>query len=83
MCPFGITYQSIAEVFFPLLRYDRLAYRYVSYVTGPLLVGYTIYSLKYQTHKGWYSFIISTLTSFVYTFGFVRLIFFPPCHRLR
>lgn len=52
-------------------RYDKLAFRYVSYVAIPLLAGYTIYSLLYNTHKGWYSFIISTLTSFVYMFGFV------------
>ena len=39
-------------------RYDRLAFRYVSYAAGPLLVGYTIYSLTYEPHKGWYSFTI-------------------------
>jgi hypothetical protein len=54
-------------------RYDRLAFRYVSYVAIPLLAGYTIYSLLYETHRGWYSFVISTLTSFVYMFGFVSL----------
>ena len=53
-------------------RYDKLAFRYVSYVAIPCLAGYTIYSLLYESHKGWYSFIISTLTSFVYMFGFVR-----------
>lgn len=52
-------------------RYDKEAFRYVSYVAIPLLAGYTIYSLIYETHRGWYSFIISTLTSFVYLFGFV------------
>ncbi|KAB5592385.1 Cleft lip and palate transmembrane protein [Ceratobasidium theobromae] len=55
-------------------EYDRLAFRYVSYVTIPLLAGYTIYSLVYETHRGWYSFVISTLTSFVYMFGFAQLI---------
>ncbi|KLO14990.1 cleft lip and palate associated transmembrane protein [Schizopora paradoxa] len=55
-------------------EYDKLAFRLVSYVTIPLLVGYTIYSLIYETHRGWYSFIISTLTSFVYMFGFVQLV---------
>jgi len=54
-----------------LHRYDKLAFRYVSYVAIPLLAGYTIYSLIYESHKGWYSFVISTLTSFVYMFGFV------------
>ena len=52
-------------------RYDKLAFRYVSYVAIPCLAGYTIYSLIYETHRGWYSFVISTLTSFVYMFGFV------------
>ena len=46
-------------------EYDKLAFRLVSYGTVPLLVGYTIYSLMYETHRGWYSFIITTLTSSV------------------
>jgi hypothetical protein len=53
-------------------RYDKLAFRYVSYVALPALAIYTVYSLVYETHRGWYSFIVSTLTSFVYMFGFVR-----------
>jgi len=55
-------------------EYDRLAYRYVSYVAIPTLAAYTGYSLLYNTHRGWYSFVISTLTSFVYMFGFAQLV---------
>ncbi|KAJ3495697.1 hypothetical protein NLJ89_g10588 [Agrocybe chaxingu] len=55
-------------------EYDRLAFRYVSYVAIPLLAGYTVYSLVYESHRGWYSFVISTLTSFVYMFGFAQLV---------
>ncbi|KAF9651128.1 cleft lip and palate transmembrane 1 [Thelephora ganbajun] len=55
-------------------EYDALAFRYVSYGAIPCLAGYTIYSLLYETHRGWYSFVISTLTSFVYMFGFAQLI---------
>lgn len=55
-------------------EYDKKAFKIVSYGTIPLLVGYTIYSLLYEVHRGWYSFVISTLTSFVYMFGFVQLI---------
>ncbi|TDL29528.1 cleft lip and palate transmembrane 1 [Rickenella mellea] len=55
-------------------EYDKLAFKYVSYVAFPTLAGYTIYSLLYKTHRGWYSFVISTLTSFVYMFGFAQLI---------
>lgn len=53
-------------------RYDKLAFRYVSWVAIPCLLGYTVYSLLYNTHRSWYSFVITTLTSFVYMFGFVR-----------
>ncbi|EJT97514.1 cleft lip and palate transmembrane 1 [Dacryopinax primogenitus] len=55
-------------------EYDALAFRYVSYFAVPLLVGYAAYSLMYESHRGWYSFVITTLTSFVYMFGFVQLI---------
>jgi len=55
-------------------EYDALAFKYVTWGTVPLLVGYTVYSLVYESHRGWYSFVITTLTSFVYMFGFVQLI---------
>ncbi|KAJ2917482.1 hypothetical protein MD484_g2929, partial [Candolleomyces efflorescens] len=55
-------------------EYDALAFRYVSYVAIPALIAYTGYSLVYESHKGWYSFTISTLTSFVYMFGFAQLV---------
>ncbi|KAL6305894.1 cleft lip and palate transmembrane 1 [Sparassis latifolia] len=55
-------------------EYDKLAFRIVAYFAIPCLAVYTLYSLLYETHRGWYSFIISTLTSFVYMFGFAQLI---------
>ncbi|CDO71393.1 hypothetical protein BN946_scf184908.g151 [Trametes cinnabarina] len=55
-------------------EYDKLAFRIVAYFTIPCLAVYTVYSLLYETHRGWYSFVISTLTSFVYMFGFAQLI---------
>ncbi|KAJ7887500.1 cleft lip and palate associated transmembrane protein [Mycena olivaceomarginata] len=55
-------------------EYDKLAFKYVSWVAIPLLAAYTVYSLMYETHRGWYSFVISTLTSFVYMFGFAQLV---------
>ncbi len=54
--------------------YDRLAFKYVGIAMAPVLTGYTIYSALYQSHKSWYSFIIGTLTSFTYAFGFVTLV---------
>lgn len=55
-------------------EYDKLAFRYVAYVAIPCLAAYSVYSLLYETHRGWYSFVISTLTSFVYMFGFAQLV---------
>lgn len=39
-------------------EYDKLAFRYVSYGTVPLLAGYTVYSMVYNEHRSWYSFVI-------------------------
>jgi hypothetical protein len=54
-------------------QYDLTAMRYLSYIFYPLVVGYAIYSLVYEQHKSWYSWIISTLAGFVYTFGFIAM----------
>ncbi|KAK9896162.1 cleft lip and palate transmembrane 1 [Cystobasidium minutum MCA 4210] len=54
--------------------YDKLAFKWVIWGTTPFLVGYTIYSMLYEQHRGWYSFVITTLCSFCYMFGFVTLI---------
>jgi hypothetical protein len=71
-------------------EYDQLAFRLVSYGAIPLLAGYTGYSrqsstrnwlvteswyaVMYETHRGWYSFIVSTLAQAIYMFGFVQLV---------
>lgn len=54
-------------------EYDRIAMRYMSYALFPILIGYTIYSVLYKEHKGWYSFIINTLVGCIYTFGFIQM----------
>ena len=53
--------------------HDANAIRYLSYVFYPLMAGYTVYSLLYNEHKGWYSFVINTLVGFVYVFGFITM----------
>ncbi|GAA5921862.1 hypothetical protein JCM3775_001864 [Rhodotorula graminis] len=55
-------------------EYDRAAFKIVGLGTTPFLVGWTIYSMLYQSHRSWYSFVIQTLTSFVQMFGFVQLV---------
>jgi len=52
-------------------EYDEQAMKYMSYALYPLIGGYTIYSLLYQEHKGWYSFVVGTLVGCIYTFGFI------------
>ncbi|KAJ3044508.1 hypothetical protein HDV00_001935 [Rhizophlyctis rosea] len=54
-------------------KYDEMAFKYLSYVMYPLLGGYAIYSVMYQEHKSWYSYIIGTLVGFVYAFGFITM----------
>ena len=43
------------------------------YITVPLVTGYAFYSLNVHKHKGWYSWIISSLVGFIYAFGFVMM----------
>jgi hypothetical protein len=45
------------------------AMKYLSYLLYVLVIGYAIYSLNYDTHKSWYSWILNSLTGCIYTFG--------------
>eukprot|EP00762_Andalucia_godoyi_P000849 ANDGO_03720.mRNA.1 CLPTM1-like membrane protein cnrB len=54
-------------------EFDEIATRYLSYAAGILMVGYTVYSIVYESHKGWYSFVVNTLVGFIYVFGFIAL----------
>lgn len=54
-------------------EYDRIAMRYMSYAMVPLMIGYTVYSVMYNEHKGWYSFTVNTLVGCIYTFGFIQM----------
>jgi hypothetical protein len=54
-------------------KYDAEAMRYLSYVLYPLVGGYAVYSLIYNTHKSWYSWILNSLVTSVYLFGFALM----------
>lgn len=54
-------------------KYDDEAMKYLYYSLYPIIIGYAIYSLIYETHKSWYSWIISSLAGCVYVFGFIML----------
>ena len=47
--------------------------KYLSWVLYPLVLGYGIYSLIYEPHKSWYSWLLNSLVGAVYTFGFILM----------
>lgn len=55
-------------------QYDAEAMRYLSYALFPLVAAYSVYTLLYQTHRSWYSWVLNTLVGAVYTFGFVLMV---------
>lgn len=55
-------------------EYDEIAFRYLYIIAIPLLLAYAAYSLIYDTHKSWYSFIITTLVGSVYAYGFLMMV---------
>ncbi|KAJ5669329.1 hypothetical protein N7462_010399 [Penicillium macrosclerotiorum] len=55
-------------------EYDEIAFRYLYIVAVPLLLAYAGYSLMYNTHKSWYSYIIQTLVGSVYAYGFLMMV---------
>ncbi|KAG2196984.1 hypothetical protein INT47_006931 [Mucor saturninus] len=55
-------------------KYDAIAFKYLKWLSYPLLAGYAIYSLYYDEHKSWYSYVIHTLVQFVYMFGFITML---------
>ena len=54
-------------------QYDAEAMRYLSYALYPLVLGYAVYALMYQTHKSWYSWVLNSLVGAVYAFGFILM----------
>jgi len=53
---------------------DQLATQLLGkYFLLPLVVSYAIYSLVKEHHSGWYSWFITTASSFVYAIGFVLM----------
>ncbi|PVH98736.1 cleft lip and palate transmembrane 1 [Periconia macrospinosa] len=55
-------------------EYDAIAFKYMYWIAVPLLAAYAVYSLMYDTHKSWYSFIITTLVGSVYAYGFLMMV---------
>merc|ERR1719189_2437487 len=54
-------------------EFDRMAFRYLGMLCFPLAFCYCIYSVIYNEHKGWYSFILGSMYGFLLTFGFIMM----------
>jgi hypothetical protein len=54
-------------------EFDDLAFKYLSIALFPLLAGFGVYSLMYNEHRGWYSFVLNMLYGFLLTFGFIMM----------
>jgi len=68
-----ITFSDRADYVSRTKEYDDTAMTYLFYASIPLLIGYAVYSVMYETHKSWYSFFVGTAVGFIYTFGFVMM----------
>ena len=51
------------------IAFVQLAFKYLGWVLFPLFISYGVYSLVYQEHKGWYSFVLGMCYGFLLTFG--------------
>lgn len=54
-------------------HFDNLAFKYLGWLSFPILIGYGVYSLMYHEHRGWYSFVLNMLYGFLLTFGFIMM----------
>ncbi|CAE7174657.1 CLPTM1L [Symbiodinium microadriaticum] len=52
---------------------DERGMRYLKYVLYPLSAGWGLYSLYHYPYKNWWSWVISSMADFAYTFGFVNM----------
>lgn len=77
LLPYSVRFEDkhkLSETEKKTQEYDQIAFKYLYVVAVPLLLAYAGYSLVYDTHKSWYSFIITTLVGSVYAYGFLMMV---------
>ncbi|KAF4120797.1 Cleft lip and palate transmembrane protein 1 (CLPTM1) [Geosmithia morbida] len=75
--PYSVTFEDkhkLTDTEEKTKEYDEIAFKYMYWAAIPLLIAYGIYSLFYDTHKSWYSYIITTLVGSVYAYGFLMMV---------
>ncbi|KAK3308635.1 cleft lip and palate transmembrane protein 1-domain-containing protein [Chaetomium strumarium] len=77
LIPYRISFEDkhkLSETEEKTKEYDEIAFKYMYWAGVPLLVAYAVYSLIYESHKSWYSYIITTLVGSVYAYGFLMMV---------
>lgn len=77
LIPYKIVFEDkhvLSETEEKTKEYDAVAFKYLYMVAVPLLLAYAVYSLIYEAHKSWYSFVITTLVGSVYAYGFLMMV---------
>ncbi|KAI9742063.1 MAG: hypothetical protein M1834_000453 [Cirrosporium novae-zelandiae] len=75
--PYAITFEDkhkLSDTEKKTQEYDQIAFKYLYIIAVPLLLAYAVYSVVYETHKSWYSFILTTLVGSVYAYGFLMMV---------
>merc|ERR1712226_1664569 len=54
-------------------EFDRMAFKYLGMAFFPLALCYCVYSVIYNEHKSWYSFVLGSCYGFLLTFGFIMM----------
>jgi len=71
--PYFIVEDSDTYIQSDTKEFDDIAMGYMTYAAIPIVFCYAIYSVMYNSHKSWYSFILNTLVGCIYTFGFINM----------
>ena len=75
--PYRVTFEDkhkLSDTEKKTQEYDEIAFKYLYMVAVPLLLAYAGYSVVYESHKGWYSFVIAVLVGSVYAYGFLMMV---------
>ena len=77
LIPYRVTFEDkhkLSETEKKTQEYDAIAFQYMYFLAIPLLGAYAVYSVLYDSHKSWYSFVITTLVGSVYAYGFLMMV---------